>query len=793
MSEILEIGSVHDTFSARTGRALRASLATASAVILLSIPIAAFGGSGGATQSSGAEIDQLDEIVVTAEKRASTVQSTPLSITALTGHDLASRGLNSAQEIVQAVPGIAIASAGPGQAKYEIRGLSSDGGESPTIGFYLNETPITPPASATTGKSAIDPDLYDLNRVEVLRGPQGTLYGAASMGGTVKLVTNPPDLRSTYGSTETSVSGTDGGGLNYSQKGMVNIPLVDDEVALRIVGNWSHDSGWIDRIVIPNFPMETNGGLTRGNVLGLPASAVHHGVNDSNIRGARASLLIRPNSALSITSMVFYQKISQGGLNTYDSVPGTLAHYQPFDVPEPFADRFTVYSLTIEYAMEHMSLTSASSYWSRRTSQLEDASEAVQDGLGLPAFNVADGGIGAAQSYETDTTDQTSQELRLASTGSNKVDWLLGVFFSRYTDTFHGGSTIPGLATALGGAFGTTDLFDVSIPLVVKQQAGFANVAYHVTHAWKVSAGARYFAYQSAVSSSSKGFAYGGETPVLASASASASGVSPKFDISYEPRTDLLLYALAAKGFREGGGNFPVPTTGQVGSVCLANLQAIGRQSAPSLFEPDTVWSYETGEKSQLFDRRLTVNADLFYTRWSKVQQPVALACGLGFTANGPNAEVKGGELELQAQISPSLTVTQSVALASAEFTQSFAASGIVKGQALFNAPRVTASSSIRYEHPLAGRKFFATLQNSYSSATTDLSYQINHLGPRDITNLQLGIENPKWSLSVYSTNILNKRVDLENIDINSFTGPSYNRVATNQPLTVGVSLSVNY
>jgi len=320
--------------------------------LALAIPVTALSQSTAVTRPSDSASGELAEIVVSAEKRSSTVQTTPLSITALKGEDLAARGLSSAQEIVQAVPGIAIASAGPGQAKYEIRGLSSDGGESPTIGFYLNETPITPPASATTGKSAIDPDLYDLNRVEVLRGPQGTLYGSASMGGTVKLVTNRPDLASTYGSTETSVSGTDGGGLNYAQKGMINIPLVDNEVALRIVGNYGHDSGWIDRIVIPNFPIETNGGLTRGNVLGLPASAIHRGVNDADVRGVRASLLIQPNGALSITPMIFYQNISQGGLNTYDSVPGTLAHYQPFDVAEPFSDRFTVYSLTVNYAFE---------------------------------------------------------------------------------------------------------------------------------------------------------------------------------------------------------------------------------------------------------------------------------------------------------------------------------------------------------------------------------------------------------------------------------------------------------
>ena len=138
----------------------------------------------------------------------------------------------------------------------------------------LDDVPITPPATATTGKSAIDPDLYDLQRVEVLRGPQGTLYGSSSMGGTVKLVTNLPDTSSFYGSAESTGSGTSGGGANYSQSLMLNLP-VDDKIALRLVGTYLHNSGWIDRIVVPNFPAATNGGATRGTVAGVPGSTTY--------------------------------------------------------------------------------------------------------------------------------------------------------------------------------------------------------------------------------------------------------------------------------------------------------------------------------------------------------------------------------------------------------------------------------------------------------------------------------------------------------------------------------------
>ncbi len=745
-------------------------------------------------QELSAPADSLQEIVVTAEKRESTVQKTPLSITAISGEDLQGRGLTSAQDLVRAVPGIAVSSAGPGQAVYEIRGLSADGGESPTIGFYLDETPITPPAAATTGKSAIDPDLYDLARVEVLRGPQGTLYGAGSLGGTVKLVTNAPDPSGFYGSAQTTVSGTVGGGLNYGQKAMINLPLVSDVLALRIVGTYGYTSGWIDRIVLRDFPLESNGGLTRGNVLGSAASAIHHGVNDERLTGGRVALLIKPTDALTITPTIFYQNIGQGGMNAYDGVPGTLAHYQPFDVAEPYSDRFTVYSLPVSYAAEKFTITSASSYWARTSTQTQDASEALQNALGIPVFDTAAGGIGAARGQEIDTTNEFSQELRLASNGDQRLQWILGAFYSNFFSQLDTGAPyVPGLATAAGGAFGTTNLAHVISPLRVKEEAGFVHTTYRLNHGFKIEAGARYYSYQSAVSSSANGFAYGGDTPVLNTASASASGTNPMVNVSWTPESGPMLYATAAKGFREGAGNFPIPTTGAVGSVCLADLQAIGRTSAPALFDPDTVWSYELGEKGRLFDGRVTFNSDLFYIVWSKVQQLVALSCGLSFTANGPNAAVKGGEAELQAKITHDLTLSQSVGFANAAFSQSFPAAAIVAGQPLLDAPRWTSSTSLRFEHPLGPFTFLAQAQNSYQSTSYDLSYQLNRLPGRDLTNVRVGLETGKWTTDLFVNNAFNRHYPLENLNLLTFTGPDFNRVASNQPLTAGLEVNVKF
>jgi outer membrane receptor protein involved in Fe transport len=277
---------------------------------------------------------ELTEIVVTATKRNSTVQETPISLTAISGADILDRGVTDLAQIAQSVPGISMRTSGPGQTEFEMRGMASVGGDSPTVGFYLDDTPLTAPATTNNGKVVIDPNLYDLNRIEVLRGPQGTLYGSGSMGGTIKLVPNPPNPSALDASAEAGLGDTDGGGFDHRENAMLNIPFGGGTAALRIVGSESHDSGWLSRVVIANgdFPLETNGGLTRGNVLAAPVAQDYRGVNDTDLTGVRAALLWRPIDGLTITPTYLYQRISQGGLNDIDSDPGTNAHYQPFDI-----------------------------------------------------------------------------------------------------------------------------------------------------------------------------------------------------------------------------------------------------------------------------------------------------------------------------------------------------------------------------------------------------------------------------------------------------------------------------
>ena len=283
----------------------------------------------------------LQEIVVTAEKRESTVQKTAISMTAISGAELQAQGVSDMLAVAQEVPGISFKTSGPGQTEFEMRGLTSTGGESPTVGFYLDDAVLTPAAMAQNGKTVIDPTLFDLNRVEMLRGPQGTLYGAGSMGGTVKLVTNQPDPHAFAGNVELIGSGTDnGGGFNHTENVMVNIPLVEDVVALRLVGTDKYIDGWIDRKVLNPFPDEVDNSSARGDVADAPVAADHEHSNWERLRSGRALLLIQPNERFSLTLGAMRQDLTQGAPNTIDAPPLTETHYQPFDVTEPFKDTF---------------------------------------------------------------------------------------------------------------------------------------------------------------------------------------------------------------------------------------------------------------------------------------------------------------------------------------------------------------------------------------------------------------------------------------------------------------------
>ena len=267
----------------------------------------------------------LQQVVVTAETYTSTAQSTPISVSALTGNELQSRGIVSLEAVARDVPGLSMRSAGPDQSEFEARGIASNGGNSPTVGFYLGDIPLSPPAMGQIGKVVIDPNLYDLERIEVLRGPQGTLYGASSMGGTIKVIPHAPVLNSITGSADATLSHTDGGGANGGADGMFNYSN-SDYWAVRGVVSDTYRSGWISRTVLNPFPADVlapNGPpFTRGDVLSAPVQSVTPDVNTVREVSGRVELLIQPSQKLRINLLALGQSTRLGGYDEFDLPPG---------------------------------------------------------------------------------------------------------------------------------------------------------------------------------------------------------------------------------------------------------------------------------------------------------------------------------------------------------------------------------------------------------------------------------------------------------------------------------------
>jgi iron complex outermembrane recepter protein len=765
-------------------------LSCALALCSLTGPTFAQNGAPAETKESNA----LEEIVVTAEKRESTVQKTPISMTAISEAELQARGLSDFRDVAQETPGVSMKTSGPGQTEFEMRGLTATGGFSPTVGFYVDDAPLTAPAQAAQGKVVIDPDLYDVNRVEVLRGPQGTLYGAGSMGGTIKLVTNQPQLNTVASSAQTTDSGTDGGGFNYGGSAMLNLPLGQDVAAVRFVGTYKYTSGFIDRIVVNPFPLETNGGLTRGDVTAAPIEAKYDDVNWEKLQGGRVTLLLKLGDNLTITPGLMYQKISTGGPETVDDPPGNeYAHYQPFDIAEPMEDNFSIYTLNVKYHFDFADLTSATAKWNRHDEQTQDISETMQFLFGFPAFTVAGGGIGGGAQEETDFTDQVSEEIRLASNGTGPFEWLGGFFFSRFNSNTTSLSNYAGLENY----FGTTDLIAVGEPIEITQRALFGELSYLLTDQLKGTLGLRYYRYSSEEETINSGLASiaGGPGTVLEYGSANNKGFNPKVNLAYTVSDDVLLYTTAAKGFRPGGPNSPVPLSGPV--QCLTgpgNLQSLGLTSAPNQFNPDNVWSYEIGEKARTLGNTFQINSALYYESWTDVQQLVDPSCGFGFTANAGSATVYGSEIEIAANLSPAWTVTQNIGITHATFNQTVEATNTVKGQKLLDVPDFTANTSLIYTTPVSATyNFTARGTYSYIGPMQDITYTRNDLPGYALVNLRSGVASDKFSATLFVSNLANKFAVLTNNTAQTVNIPTVNRWVVTQPRTIGIDLQVRY
>jgi iron complex outermembrane recepter protein len=813
-------------------------------------------------QAAGTSGDQLQEVIVTAEKRTSTVQDTGASITAVSQEEIADRGIVDFNSLAQSVPGIAMRSAGPGQTEFEMRGLNSAGGNSSMVGFYLDETPLSSPAAAQLGKEEIDPTLYDLARVEVLRGPQGTLYGSSSMGGAVKLVLNQPQLGTFAASGEIDSSYTGSGGdFNQKVNGMVNLPI-GDTIAVRIVGSELSESGWIKRIVLQDgLPVDTGGYATENNArpanfYTYPVAEQVNGANSTTIDSARVMLLWKPMDNLAITPMVMYQLTRQAapdevdvtGNPTHPTVPSTLAHWEPFDAPEPQEDKFTLGSLKIEYQAPAFTVTSATAVWGRNTLVSQDSAEENEDAFGFPNYDAGNGtggapfGIGPSGPApngpavtEKDYTRQISEELRLTSTGSGPLQWIFGLYYQDLYSEWDEWAIAPqgGPAFAAIGLPATTNLYVDVQPQVITQNAQFGEVSWQFTPDLKGTVGLRHYHYSLGQSNEEYGvFTVNGglgapNTPYLTGDSNTASGTDPKFDLSWKVDPDVLLYATIAKGFRLGGANQPIPVSAITacpvpssagplqGNENLLQAKLLNSCNpglllqAPATFSSDSVWNYEVGEKSELLDKHLILNVSAYYERWTNPQISTNLS-GFGITANGADARIYGVEAEMQALLSREWTLGVNFGYTNAQFTADSPITGFPNGYNVPDIPDVTASATLRWKHPLTSDlSLVGTLEGDYVGTRTDAPYgegitiypgssgYINnfllHLPAYGFLNARLGFMGSQWTASLYVNNLTNKEALLDpqpqiDLQTNAFV-----RYLVNRPITAGLDFTYKY
>lgn len=752
----------------------------------------------------------LEEIVVTAEKRESTVQKTPISMTAISGEALEAQGTTGMLEVAQETPGMSLRTLGPGQTEFEVRGLASSGGATATVGYYLDDVPISPPAFGDIGKVVIDPTLFDLNHVEILRGPQGTLYGSGSMGGTIKIVTNPAKLNTFESAVDSSVSWTDrNGGTNWATNAFINFPLLTDKAALRVVVSSVSNSGWIDRIVESPFPFPSNSGCAptsfygcaRGNVAAAPNQRVFPDSNWSQLDTVRANLLVQATDALKITGTALYQRTLSGGYSFFDAPPGpggVLAHYQPLNNPEPMSDYVRLSGLTIAYDFAAFQLVSTTSDWDRSIVQTQDSTEGFQNIYFLPTYYLN-------STTETDAIQQFSEELRLASTGSAAFQWLVGAFYSNFRSEWDQNAISPAMTNYV---YGTGAYLPVTaadnpqglvyvahIPYDMKQYAGFADLSYQFQPSLKLEVGGRYYKYDSTVNASQAGIFTQSVSavPTIVNSNTSADGFNPKVNLSYIPNDDLTVYGTVSKGFRPGGINLPLPAAGP--NSCTAALAAIGATSGTNNYNPDSVWSYEVGEKAKLDEGRITINTAIYYIRWDDVQQLLPLACGYFFTVNAGRARSYGSEVELHAALTSEWSANLTGGYTNATINDPDPQLGIAPGTPILNIPKYTASARLIYSRPLnANLALTAQAGATYTGSLEDEGYTYVRLPAYTLVDARFGVLTDRWKAYVSGTNLTNKVAELTaNTQQLTFNIPDLTRIATNQPRTIGINASMKF
>lgn len=736
----------------------------------------------------------VEEVVVTATRRESSAQDIPVTLQAISGKDLELRGVDGFEGYLNTIPGASFRDTGDGSKRISFRGVSNVGGSDfgggttvSTVGLYFNDIPIQ--------GSSLLPDLavYDLNRIEVLKGPQGTLYGEGAAGGAIRMITNSPNAEEFEAKMDTSVSSIKGGDMGYRTRGMVNIPI-GDATALRLVGTYRDNGGFVDNVAT--------------------GEADYNGATANSIRAILGSQLT-DNLSIELTALQ-----DNTDLDGFPQVDPRFGDLKVFNADPEFSDTETsIYSLTLEYDLGFAELVSVSSY--TEFDQVKKTSSGDSWGSLFKLWGVS-GPAPEVYSQLSPNLKTFAQEFRLVSNGDDTVDWIVGAFYRSRDqisgDLIDGGNgsnffldaDLPRVNAGIAAnidflnalldtnfsdmSFDSSTLFNEIFQDEYEQVAVYGEVNIELNETLELTLGLRWFD-EEVESSSQSNFGTGGPfghfPDVVDGIKGSVDGFLPKVNLSYRLSENHLLYALAAKGFRSPAPNF------------LANNPR-ALLGVP-LVEPDYVWNYELGAKTTWLNGQLQMNAYLYYIDWSEMQgTQVGFAAftgdPAGFRGNAGDAEVLGFEFELAAAPTQHISVGFTFGYTDGELVKSNNPD-VPEGSELPNTPELTASAHGEYRFDAATfGEGFVRLDISYIDEQTTKFPNDNILvpiGPLDgysIASFQVGLAlSDHWSASLFVNNLTDKRAVLGRgiaLQTNIFEN---NRFTVNQPRTVGLTVGYEF
>ncbi len=697
----------------------------------------------------------LEEIVVTATKRVVPLLDVPVSVTAITAEDIAARGFTEYGDYLNSVPGVYFADAGPARSVIRIRGLSAAEGGLPTlVGTYFGETPTSVDGTYPNLR------LVDIERVEVLRGPQGTLFGANSLAGTVRILPVQPDLENyEVGLGVRGFTTAHSDDESYHVEGVFNLPLAEDRFALRFVGYKDETAGYIDN-QFPGQPALDYSIL--GDILfGLPPGTLPAGtlvipalapfdskdINREDTVGGRAAAVWQPTDRLGLELGYATQEVTLESEPFVTPSVGEYAQRRGLDVFSQGLgeEEIDISSLTVRYDWKAVSLVSASASSNIDQRARTDVTETAALTFGVPIPSELQSDI---------ESEAFTQEVRLQSRGAEAFQWLFGAFYLDRDRTFNQVApdyTCPMCLPMLV----TQDPFFLRAQQTFseEQRSVFGELSYDFSPRWTASAGVRYLEQDVRLRIGAADGLLAPTVPIT-NATGKVDEVNPAANLRFRPSDDVTLYAQAARGFRSGQPNQGIP------APCTAQAQAAGIRP---ITDPDTLWNYELGFKSVSAGDRVRFNAAVYDGDWEGIQLGIALPCNFAFLINGGDATARGVELELVAQPTNAWRFNLAASYNETEFKTVAPTSGFTDGERVPGSPRKNASAGVQYDFDMGGNwSGFARADYQYvGDIRLILDTQRFTQDDYGTGNVRLGFSNDSLSLEIFARNMADKRAVL--------------------------------